>query len=453
MLYIRPFLLITFLFSSQLQADVKKLSPDKIFNMSEASVVSISNEEGAGTGIVISSSGLILTNFHVVCSALPFTVKVKVLTSGRRYKEVAFKNVKLIKIHKIYDLALLKINSKKYKFRPIQWKSGSKLKTGEVCYAIGNPGAGDKNLTNTITAGLVSCADRKYENRSYIQISAQVNPGNSGGPLLNSSGNLIGIVTFKVMNIEGVGFAIPASAIKLKDFIDPSLKKGDKKKAEELSDKAMFFFDKAQASYNNELKKLFLVYALYFSKMNIFYTPNDPVAYFNTGVLYYNLGKQDFAKAYFDKTLTIDEYYPEALKLLGVMLVNEKREDEACKLWLKGAFAQKKNTGPCAYNAGIYFLEKQRYFEAAYLARKSIIGVNDSNIDGSSLFDDASAHISSESLNFLMSKKSPEDFSLKEMNRLAADEKKKIANDIKIEERSNKEDEEDESTFDEIIGF
>ena len=446
-------LIYAILLCSPLKAIERKLSSAKIFSMTEPSVVSISNEEGSGTGIIISSSGLILTNFHVVCSALPFTVKAKVLTSKRHYKEMEFENVKVIKIHKIYDLALLKIKTEKFKFRPIKYKSGHTLKTGEVCYAIGNPGIDNKKLTNTITNGLVSCADRMYENLSYIQTSAQVNPGNSGGPLLNSYGNFIGVVTFKAMDAEGVGFAIPASKISVKDFVVPSLKKGDKKKAAEYAEKAQFFLDKANDTYNNRIKKLFWIYALYCYKMNIFYAPNDPYAYCIIGELYLELRKKDFAKAYFEKTLSIDENYPEALKMLGIMQADKNNEDGACQLWLKGAFSEEKNSVYCAYNAAVYYVQKKKYVEAAYLARKTMIVKTDLYYQVRELFNDASSHLSDETLRLLNSKKSPSDFSLKEMNSLTVNEKKKIAKEIKNEKVLNKEDEKDVNTFDEIMGF
>ena len=440
-------------FSAPLKAVERKLSSDKIFSMTEPSVVSISNEEGAGTGIVISSSGLILTNFHVVCSALPFTVKVKVLTSMKRYKEMEFNNVKVIKIHKIYDLALLKIKTKKFKFRPIKWKSGQALKTGEICYAIGNPGIDNENLTNTITNGLVSCADRKYENLSYIQTSAQVNPGNSGGPLLNSYGNFIGVVTFKATNIEGIGFAIPSAKIKPKDFIDPSLKKGDKKKAAEYSEKAESFIYKAHNAYNQSVKKkLFMIYALYCYKMNLFYMPNNPDAYCKIGGVYFELGEEKLAKAYLNKTLSMDDNFPEAYKLLGVMQEEQKNGEEACKLWLKGAFLPKKNSAYCAYNAGIYYFKKKRYIEATYLAWKGMRGKTKLHGAMCKLFNDASSHVPFEMLKLLSLKESLKDFSFKEMTSLAEKEKIRIAKKRKKEKMLKKEDEKDEDTFDDIIG-
>ena len=122
------------------------------------------------------------------------------------------------------DLALLKIDVHK-PMRPVLLFSGDKTESGERVAVIGNPGAGETILDYTMTEGIVSSPDRQLAGQSFIQTSAQVNPGSSGGPMFDSSGLVIGIVDLKAQ-IEGAGFAIPANDIV--DFILSSASiKGD----------------------------------------------------------------------------------------------------------------------------------------------------------------------------------------------------------------------------------
>jgi Do/DeqQ family serine protease len=162
---------------------------------------------GFGSGVIISVDGYIITNNHVVEGADDLEVT---LNDGRKY------TAKLIGRDPSTDIALLKIEGKD--FPTIPFGDSDKLKVGEWVLAVGNP----FNLTSTVTAGIVSAKGRGVftgnEDRSkissYIQTDAAVNPGNSGGALVNTKGELVGINTLiysETGNFAGYSFAVPIS--------------------------------------------------------------------------------------------------------------------------------------------------------------------------------------------------------------------------------------------------
>jgi serine protease Do len=159
--------------------------------------------QGAGSGVIISRDGYIVTNYHVVKGANDVTVT---LADRQEYKaRVVGKDPKT-------DLAVLKIDPKGT-LHAATLGDSSQLKVGDWVLAIGNP----FGLSNTVTAGIVSAKGRiigagPYDD--FIQTDAPINPGNSGGPLFNMKGEVVGINTAIVPNGQGIGFAIPVNEAK-----------------------------------------------------------------------------------------------------------------------------------------------------------------------------------------------------------------------------------------------
>ncbi|MCL2663703.1 MAG: S1C family serine protease [Oscillospiraceae bacterium] len=159
----------------------------------------------SGTGFIVSSDGYILTNFHVIEIAHANNLPVNViLNDGQSFE------AEIIGFERDNDVAVLKIDAEG--LYPVFIGDSNNIRVGQTVYAVGNP-FGD--LVFTMTDGIVSALDRvvSVEGRSIrtFQFSAAVNSGNSGGPIYNSDGEVIGIVTAKVVrgNVEGIGFAIP----------------------------------------------------------------------------------------------------------------------------------------------------------------------------------------------------------------------------------------------------
>ncbi|MGB5791089.1 MAG: trypsin-like peptidase domain-containing protein, partial [Pseudoalteromonas nigrifaciens] len=193
---------------------VKRAAPSVVTVFSE----SISKEprykrqntvQELGSGVIMSQDGYILTNYHVINNADQILV---ILTDGRR-----FFDVQLIGFDTITDLALLKINADHLPVIPVNDDYSSSV--GDIVLAIGNP----LNLGQTITQGIISATgkqkitDSPYNN--LLQMDAAINVGNSGGALVNSNGDLVGITSaqFKTrenLNIQGIFFAVPYSLVK-----------------------------------------------------------------------------------------------------------------------------------------------------------------------------------------------------------------------------------------------
>lgn len=159
---------------------------------------------GAGSGVILTADGYIVTNNHVVQDADELTVK---LNDNREFK------ARIIGLDKTTDLALIKIEAKD--LPAITVANSDDLKLGEWVLAIGNP----FSLTSTVTAGIVSAKARSLgatpgSIESFIQTDAAINPGNSGGALVNARGELVGINAMlysQTGSYSGYGFAIPTS--------------------------------------------------------------------------------------------------------------------------------------------------------------------------------------------------------------------------------------------------
>jgi serine protease Do len=160
-------------------------------------------QQGQGSGFIISSDGLILTNDHVVGEADKVTVQ---LADGREFQ------AKIIGTDPRSDVAVIKIDGENLPVLPLS--QSETLEVGEWVMAIGNP----FGLTHTITVGVVSATGRNrlgiVDYEDFIQTDAAINPGNSGGPLVNMQGEVVGINTAifsRSGGYMGIGFAIPIS--------------------------------------------------------------------------------------------------------------------------------------------------------------------------------------------------------------------------------------------------
>lgn len=208
--------------------------PDIVTKLSP-SVVGIScitnGSQVSGTGIIMSEDGYIITNAHVVDGASAISVVTTDKTTAQETGDSSSKSVaekilekqnetktdentieaELVGIDVQTDLAVLKID--RTGLTPAEFGKSSEIKVGEVSIVIGNPLGFD--LANTVTAGIISATDRTLtiEDRTMnlIQTDASINSGNSGGPLINAYGQVIGVTSAKVSSTygEGLGFAIP----------------------------------------------------------------------------------------------------------------------------------------------------------------------------------------------------------------------------------------------------
>lgn len=183
----------------------------RLYRQTSSAVVAIETPTTRGSGSIIDPSGLIVTNAHVVRGASQITVT---LSDRRRFRGTVLASSRMP------DLALLRIEDGVGTFPTLTLGSWQAVQVGQRAFAIGNP----FGLAGTLTTGIISRIDR---DRQWVQTDAPINPGNSGSPLLNSRGELIGINTMiftrgqSTTNNTGVGLAIAVTQVQ--EFVAAAL--------------------------------------------------------------------------------------------------------------------------------------------------------------------------------------------------------------------------------------
>jgi putative serine protease PepD len=207
--------------SAAAASDGPSLSARDIYRQAADSVAYITARQAqgsaTGTGFVVDADGLIVTNEHVVDGSSDITVK---LGDGKAQR------ADVVGQDKSTDLALLKIDTGGTKLTPLKLADSSKVQIGDATFAIGNP----FGLEDTLTTGVVSATERQisapdgFSINGVLQTDAALNPGNSGGPLLNDQGEVIGVNSqiessssgngSSAGSNTGVGFAIPSNTVR-----------------------------------------------------------------------------------------------------------------------------------------------------------------------------------------------------------------------------------------------
>ena len=188
-----------------------EMTPEKLFTSAVPSVVLIKTPSGSGSGVCI-ARGVLLTNHHVIGGERDsITVHPYALTDGVPQR-LAAQSAQVMYLNETRDIALLSIPKPPKSLKPLPVATQNPP-IGQRVYALGSPGLGPDVLEQSITDGIVSAVDRRLEGVPFLQHTAALNPGSSGGPLLNSQGHIIGINTTKT-SLAGVSFAIPAPEVR-----------------------------------------------------------------------------------------------------------------------------------------------------------------------------------------------------------------------------------------------
>ena len=174
-----------------------------------ASAIGFSAEEIYGSVFVIETDSAIGSGFAI--SEKEVVTNAHVISNGHKISVVTYEGSSLSARVTAYDedldLAILYVADAT--FIPLPFDSLDAIHVGDDVYAIGAP----KSMSYSLTKGIISSKDRVIRNRHYIQIDAAVNEGNSGGPLLDANGNVLGVITLKMTNAEGIGLAIPITVV------------------------------------------------------------------------------------------------------------------------------------------------------------------------------------------------------------------------------------------------
>ncbi|MGH7194028.1 MAG: S1C family serine protease, partial [Candidatus Saccharimonadales bacterium] len=178
---------------------------EKLVESARKSVVVVSfrgresGGNGIGSGFIVKSDGLIATNLHVIGEARPISVRT---LDGHRYDVTAIEAS-----DREADLALLRIDA--HDLPALELGDSSTLKQGQSIVALGNP----RGLTHSVVTGVVS-GERTIDGRTMIQLAIPIEPGNSGGPLLDLEGRVHGLLTMKSLVTANLGFAVPINRLK-----------------------------------------------------------------------------------------------------------------------------------------------------------------------------------------------------------------------------------------------
>jgi len=200
-------------------------------------------ELGLGTGVIVSSNGYILSNSHV--TGEKYSTCYVTLEEKNTYKGVVvWANTDL-------DLSITKINAQD--LPTISLGDSSNIRIGETVYAIGNPIGYE--FRRTVTSGIISAINRSVkieenDNTIYmtdlIQTDASINSGNSGGPLIDTKGKVIGINSVKITSAEGIGFAVPINVVK------PVIENFIQNESFEEANIGLYVYDSSVAQYINK---------------------------------------------------------------------------------------------------------------------------------------------------------------------------------------------------------
>lgn len=186
-------MVMAILFASTLSASAIGFEAETIYEY----IFVIYSGNSLGSGFALGTN-CIITNAHVIAD----NSQISVLSySGNEYKAT------VLGINGSEDIAVLVVENGDFPYLAVA--DTSVMKTGDDIYAIGAP----KGMAYTLTKGTISAKERIIQNNSYIQIDAAINEGNSGGPLLNDNGQVLGMNTLKMSDSEGIGLAIPINRI------------------------------------------------------------------------------------------------------------------------------------------------------------------------------------------------------------------------------------------------
>jgi len=170
------------------------------FRQIDPAVVTITAGEKSGSGFIVSADGHVVTNRHVVEEDEDVQIVVKLQNDEEVEAAIAHSSIER-------DLCVLKIE--RTNLPVVQFASSDKLESGQEIAAIGAP----LGLEHSVTRGVISALAREIEGKTYIQLDAALNEGNSGGPLINEDAQVIGMAVMVAEEAENVGFAIPSVAV------------------------------------------------------------------------------------------------------------------------------------------------------------------------------------------------------------------------------------------------
>jgi tetratricopeptide (TPR) repeat protein len=350
--------------------DAPRAEQRKILERVGPSVVAIRNSEGYGSGMILDSSGLILTNAHVAYSPLPLWVEVEAEARGARIPCI-YRRVTLVGVHPTKDLGLLRIEPGENpgSLTPIV-RSTSPPLTGEQVYAVGFPSTYGGHA-KVVLPGRVTSVDRFVDYPGNQEISAAVAPGNSGGPLVNLRGEAIGVITWGAFDKKPLGMAIPIFDLKTEKFGPIGRRAINPARASEMlaMGEDMLKFARENEGFGAGIAETFF-------RMAVVDDLSNPDIYAKIGMLARARGRYPSAAAHLVRALRLkpwSESRGQCYHELGVALVKMGKPLEGSIVWKEG-LAKYPMDGTDLWDAmAVYFYDTEgNYLEAAYCSRASV---------------------------------------------------------------------------------
>jgi serine protease Do len=195
--------------------NLPQLSPRAQAKRVGPAVIKVATPGGLGSGVILNADGYAITNAHVIQGETNLRVTVWLPLPDGTLKRTIIEDVEIVAVNNHLDLALIAIPQSPeigvFPFAPLEAEES--IEIGQTVFAIGNP----LGLERSLSQGVISTTQRSFDGLTYIQTDAAVNPGNSGGPLFNTQGEVVGITNMGILFGEGLNFAIPARYVK--DFV------------------------------------------------------------------------------------------------------------------------------------------------------------------------------------------------------------------------------------------
>ena len=195
--------------------NLPELSPKEQARRVGSAIIKVATPGGLGSGVIIDELGHAITNAHVIQGETKLRATVWFPQPDKTLKRTVIEDVRILAVNSHLDLALLEIPLPPgvTRFSYARLERQESIEVGQTVFAIGNP----LGLERTLSQGVISTTRRSFDGLTYIQTDAAVNPGNSGGPLFNTRGEVVGITNMKIIFGEGLNFAIPVRYVK--DFL------------------------------------------------------------------------------------------------------------------------------------------------------------------------------------------------------------------------------------------
>lgn len=195
--------------------NLPQLSPKEQAKRVGSSIIKVATPGGLGSGVIIDGQGHAITNAHVIQGETSLRATVWFPQADGTLQRTVIEDITIVAVNNHIDLALLAIplppGVSRFPYAVLEWQES--IEVGQTVFAIGNP----LGLERTLSQGVISTTQRSFDGLTYIQTDAAVNPGNSGGPLFNTRGEVVGITNMGILFGEGLNFAIPARYVK--DFL------------------------------------------------------------------------------------------------------------------------------------------------------------------------------------------------------------------------------------------